>query len=410
LTENQLGPRPSRYILGDFGHEFAVSHVKALYPTCYYRKLDLSDKYEYFNPVPRVFAYKKDTGVIGADVSWLGDPIGFFSSHGGTSWNSSNYQGLTLSQLNAAATDAIGIMNPFRRQGGIFADLIELLRGDVPRIVLDLTKHMRTIQRMKASGIKSAGQAIGSDYLNAVFGWAPIIRDIIAAIEVLTTIDKLIFPSDSTRRTFKRTVSSGAASLVTSANLGLFGILNPGFGINAQSADMTRTSGIVNNGFWSASDTAGVSYTESVYTTARFATGATPNAANNGHLDRAIDLLGLEITPDMVWELLPWSWLIDWFTNVGTIIQSMSTLGLSNTILNYAYATYRRETLHTVKVDPRTVAGTGSILFTGGDSFAVITDQKVRIAASPFGFGIAGDSLTVSQLAILTALGLARSR
>jgi hypothetical protein len=32
--------------------------------------------------------------------------------------------------------------------------------------------------------------------------------------------------------------------------------------------------------------------------------------------------LGLDLTISTVWELLPWSWLIDWFTNIGDILMS----------------------------------------------------------------------------------------
>jgi hypothetical protein len=128
-------------------------------------------------------------------------------------------------------------------------------------------------------------------------------------------------------------------------------------------------------------------------------------------LDRAIDLLGLKITPSLVWELTPWSWLIDWFLNIGTVIENLQTFGLSNTILNYAYCCYRREMTATIDLDlSGFMAQSGSPSFTGGKAYLMTVDQKVRIPASPFGFGIAGTSLSASQLAILTALGLARSR
>jgi hypothetical protein len=148
-----------------------------------------------------------------------------------------------------------------------------------------------------------------------------------------------------------------------------------------------------------------------VWTTARYATGAKPSSTNNAYLDRAIDLLGLELTPEVLWEITPWSWLLDWFTNIGEVVEGLTTFGLSNTILNYAYSTLRREALLTVNVDPKSwLSQDPQNRISGSPVYAMNIDQKVRIAASPFGFGTSLSALTGAQWAILGALGLARLR
>jgi hypothetical protein len=417
LTENRSSKQPGAYIVGDLGHEFAVSHTSFRGPKCSYTEELGSGIAEWINPAPRQYLIRLDGGFVGASVSYVGDPVGFFSSRVGSPhsvWMNSGSQGLSESALNSEATSHINNMSPFQRSGGIFATLIELLRGDVPGLLKSLRSHMDLITAMRASGIKSASQALGSEYLNVVFGWTPILKDVQAAVDVLTSIDQLLFPEESTRRSFKRTVNANSRSheIAGGAELGIVPLVRPGTSFNDANAEVGSYAGSSSND-WRGFDTLGISWNESVWTSARFATGATPSATNNGHLDRAIQLLGLEITPELIWELTPWSWLIDWFTNVGTVIENMSALGLSNTILNYAYSTFRRETLLTVDADPKdNLTGRYPIRkkFPNGHGFMVKIDQKVRIAASPFGFGIAGNSLQAGQLAILTALGLARAR
>ena len=148
----------------------------------------------------------------------------------------------------------------------------------------------------------------------------------------------------------------------------------------------------------------------SVRTSARFLTSARPSVTNNSHLDRAIDLLGLELTPEVLWELTPWSWLIDWFSNMGTVISNLTSLGLSNTILNYAYSTARLKTGVGMSVRPQVTSGSGLKSFSGTFNYFFDSDLKVRIAASPFGFDVSTDLLNPGQWGILAALGLARSR
>jgi hypothetical protein len=145
----------------------------------------------------------------------------------------------------------------------------------------------------------------------------------------------------------------------------------------------------------------------SIWTTARFATGLAPRVQDNGYVDRAIDLLGLRLTPEVIWELTPWSWMIDWFSNIGTIVRNLSTLGLSNAILNYAYTTVRWRNTSTAWAKP---VSNSSIKYGGNFIQVERLDAKVRRAASPFGFGTDLDQLSAGQWSILVALGLARQR
>jgi hypothetical protein len=309
-------------------------------------------------------------------------------------------------------------MNPFRSKASVLSSLLELARGDVPGVLTNLRKHFTLIQRMKASGIKDASKALGSEYLNNVFGWSPILRDINDSVKVLLTLDQMLFPEDDTRRSVQRTISTRGAvlentSVALSVNSPFKGTDTPGPSsqfYNSYSWSNNLAPSDLNLS-WTGTGTRSVLETLSVWTTARFATNARPSIANNSHLDRAIDLLGLELTPEVIWELTPWSWLIDWFSNMGTVIGNLSTLGLSNTILNYAYSTARLVTDGSVWCKPN-LAPSGNRVVSYSGNFVTNTrlEAKARMAASPFGFDVTLGALNAGQWAILTALGLARSR
>jgi hypothetical protein len=306
-------------------------------------------------------------------------------------------------------------MNPFDTKVSIFAALLELAKGDIPSVFKGLQETLTLITRMKASGVRDAAQAVGSGYLNNVFGWTPLLRDVDGAIKTLLVLDNMLFPEDSTRRSVRRILSTRGGITTSSIPLkfgppleGSTTVSANNWGWNTYTAS---GSGIANVSLGSHPAQTSVLEEISLWATARFNTTARPSPTNNGYLDKAIELLGLEITPEVLWQVTPWSWLIDWFSNMGTVIGNLTTLGLSNTILNYAYSTVRMKTHVGVHVDPAVVAsGTGLRAFSGNFDFFYTNDFKVRIAASPFGFDVALDQLNAGQWAILSALGLARSR
>jgi hypothetical protein len=118
---------------------------------------------------------------------------------------------------------------------------------------------------------------------------------------------------------------------------------------------------------------------------------------------------GIIPNASVAWNLQPYSWLVDWFSNVGDVMTNVSALGKNG--LHIAYAYIMCET--TVRIDDKLV-GRYDPQGTGGwpieTSCSVVTTTKQRLKANPFGFGVSPTSLTAKQGAILTALGLSRSR
>ena len=120
---------------------------------------------------------------------------------------------------------------------------------------------------------------------------------------------------------------------------------------------------------------------------------------------KAVTLLyGMQPSPSLIWELTPWSWLIDWCSNAGDVIANMTSIVYDNLCAKYA-----------------DVMGTTSqeVVFTGSSNYktGTITEswsakllRKSRVHASPFGFGLTSLDFTARQWSILAALGITRLR
>lgn len=120
-------------------------------------------------------------------------------------------------------------------------------------------------------------------------------------------------------------------------------------------------------------------------------------------------LLGGEVTPSVVYNAIPWTWMIDWFTNVGDVISNLDAGVASRLAADYFYVmqtTKYQSNLDTIfsgydiSGNPMQVSGTGH----------AENVVKRRIKGDPFGWSTNQDTLNGMQLSILGALGLSRVR
>jgi len=124
---------------------------------------------------------------------------------------------------------------------------------------------------------------------------------------------------------------------------------------------------------------------------------------------------GLTLTPDVLWNLTPWSWAVDWFTNTGDLIHNVTNFALAGLVMRYGYM--MEETISTYSTEyhdtywntlsskvPKKVG----VSREGNCSRGEITIHKSRFPASPFGFGVGWDGLSPTQLAITAAIGITR--
>lgn len=129
-----------------------------------------------------------------------------------------------------------------------------------------------------------------------------------------------------------------------------------------------------------------------------------PDIGSQRWTDKAVaSLYGIDLTPSLLYQVTPWSWLVDWFSNLGDIMDNLSYNAAENLVADYAFimGSYLKIRYLTA-IDEYS---DGSVL---SASLELRNSLKVRNPASPFGFGIKREDLNGSQLAILTSLGLQR--
>lgn len=117
--------------------------------------------------------------------------------------------------------------------------------------------------------------------------------------------------------------------------------------------------------------------------------------------------LGTEFDLDTAWELTPWSWLVDWFSDAGEFVHNLTALANDNVVARYAYVMH-----HTKVTRNHTVTGMRLRAGVSGPtscSAFETKESKIRTRATPYGFGVDMGSLSLSQVAILGALGITKA-
>ncbi len=120
---------------------------------------------------------------------------------------------------------------------------------------------------------------------------------------------------------------------------------------------------------------------------------------------RTLDkVLGLKLSPEVLWNVLPFSWLADYVSSIGDAISNMTAFGDDGLVLRYGYL-MRQTQYRDTYVLP---AGNRIIGYPVGPlkrSFNVVVRERYK--ATPFGFGLDPNGFTAKQWSILGALGIA---
>lgn len=282
------------------------------------------------------------------------------------------------------------------------ADLIvagaELLREGIPSIPGNLLRRLRNIR------------SVGGEYLNWNFGWAPLLSD----------IRKMYETYQSLNRQLDQIVRDNGHGIRRRRSLG-----NRTETTIKQSFTSSTTSGcwlpVVSGGGYSgpATHQQVVKTTERIWFAGRFRYYI-PDIGTDQWTRRATRALyGLNPSPEAIWALLPWSWLIDWFTNVGDVIGNLSNHAAENLTADYAFvmrtkgsSEYRASTFDWTGTTPAEERQGYVPIGPGSGSAMTVheTIEKARIAATPYGFGVTYDGLSTYQTSILAALGISRAR
>lgn len=295
--------------------------------------------------------------------------------------------------LNAKGATAIARSSPTSPVFNAATFLGELLKDGLPSRPGEHTRE--AVKNIRSS--RDLERGLGSEYLNTVFGWQPIVSDVNKFAYAVRHAHKVLaqYERDAgkvVRRRYnfpvsveRETVSYGDGNAKYFPNNNDLNGVAP-YGSWVRERTTTRSqwfSGAYT--YYLPSDY------DSRHALARYAT-------------QADKLFGVSLTPDTLWELAPWSWAVDWFSNAGDVLANVSNRLSDGLVLRYGYL---MET--TVSVDTYRMTN----LIRGQDlplaPISLITTTKKRVRANPYGFGVTWESLSNSQLAILAALGFSKS-
>jgi hypothetical protein len=119
-------------------------------------------------------------------------------------------------------------------------------------------------------------------------------------------------------------------------------------------------------------------------------------------------LYGLNPSPYVIWKALPWTWLVDWCSNVGDNIANVQSEVADSLRTDYYYLmrTTTEKKVATATCPFHTGYEEETITLTATTTNARFV--KERVAGSPFGLAVGEKPSGFSQAAIITALGLSR--
>jgi hypothetical protein len=303
-------------------------------------------------------------------------------------------------QLDALGATAISRCKPTNSSADIGLAIAELIREGIPKLTVATWKG-----RARDLRAKKVRKDVAGDYLGYQFGLAPLASEVGSfAAQVLRAEELLAqYERDAgkvVRRRYEFPTKTESSYSELDAGYPVYmgipytGTLNPQY-TEAQHRMVRRERTTVQKRWFSGAFTY---YLPTGY-----------DARNE--LDRkallAKEILGLDLDLEVLWNLTPWSWAVDWFSNVGDVVSNISSFLEDGLLMRYGYMME-----HTIVKDtytrlyPLTLRSGRSL----DSSVTMVTETKLRRRANPFGFGLAWDGLSTFQASILAALGISRGR
>jgi hypothetical protein len=310
--------------------------------------------------------------------------VGTVGAKGYTGWfaGSTGSSMVTVPSLQAWSATAVARSTPTSPVAGLANFLGELRADGLPKI-----------PGAEARATTLSARAAGSEYLNVEFGWLPFVSDIRKFAWAVKNSKRVIddYRKGSDKKIRVRYGGQGDSSSVSSS----------GSGFAVPSIANIPTF---------------VEIDERHETNRKFSGAFRYHIPmGNSQYDNLVryeaysnKLLGTRITPEVLWNLAPWSWAVDWFTNTGDVIHNISSLGSDGLVLQYGYAT--DVSRYTSDLRARVTSTTAGI--PAGTVLSRFDETKYirRIGATPYGFGLDWDGFSARQIGVLAALGLTRGQ
>jgi hypothetical protein len=286
-------------------------------------------------------------------------------------------------QLDAWGTTAIARCDPTQAAVDMSVFIGELLREGLPSLA-----GVQTWQN-RSSKAKSAG----GEYLNVQFGWVPLVSEVRSLATAVKDAERILaqYERDAGRLVRRRYDFPSEPTLVHSGGLSHGRPLTSESTFGGQQY-VNQTTSTIERKWFSGAFRYWIPKNDLVSKTL------------GNYVLYADKLLGLELTPETLWNLAPWSWAIDWFTNVGDVLHNISAFNQDHLVMKYGYIMCHQEVKRFRSWPGISIQGG----FAGGGTWEAVKYRKIRRTATPYGFGVNLGSLSAYQWSILAALGMTK--
>lgn len=291
-------------------------------------------------------------------------------------------------QLDAYGATAIARCEPTNSLADLSTALGELAKEGLPSIPGTQAWKAKTTAALQAGG----------EYLNVVFGWLPMVGEVNKLAGSVKHADEIIaqYERDS-GRVVRRDYEFPTEHTSVTHDLGT---LAPSGGVPTESTGVFGQAQMIEEKIirrWFSG--AFTYYLPSDYDSRKKV---------SEYASVADKMFGTAITPETLWNLAPWSWAVDWFSNVGDVVSNVSSWESAGLVMRYGYM--MEHTVHKYTYMQPNVRFRPPFQTARLPRLILITETKKRQPANPFGFGVSWDGLSSFQASVLAALGISRSR
>lgn len=316
--------------------------------------------------------------------------------------------GLTPANLDDLGEEAFNKMRPKLEVGGIAVALAE--SRELPSMLGTSARGFHDIWKRMGGDTKSVvmqPKKVADHYLNTQFGWRPFISDLQKFSDVVQNSSSYIKRiSAQNGKWIKKRVrlsssASSSGSIVDPITPGI-GPWGPQFNNFCQPTVVGSQLSYGTVERISSTDTTNWGSGSWKYYRPEFDESDPGYNSGLSALQRQMMLHGARINPSVIWKATRWTWLIDWFSNAGALIDRGTAWGLDGVVSRYMFLMSHSITSKIYRSNPR--FWNGPITMEWQSS----VDSKLREeAGSPYSFRL-GLPLTARQLSILAAIGLSR--
>lgn len=295
-----------------------------------------------------------------------------------------------LSHTESLGPDAWNRFKPAKPVVGLGQSLAEL--KDVQGLIFQKLRFFKsTLKRYL-----EANRKVGGWYLAVQFGWRPMLNDILSLLDSIRRLDSQI--ADLRRANGKYQRKNGTLfnttneqESIVSGGIVPWTTIGPKTRIRMVTRDRAWFKGVFKYYIPGLDD------------------------PKWGTFNATRELWDLNITPELVWQMMPWSWLFDWASNVGSVISNFQSQISDQVVARYAYVMHEERTTTELRSTAKVSYNDVSVYVpakTRSVNCSTLIEQctKCRAEASPFGFGLSLPDFSAYQLSILGALGLSRMK